>query len=97
MDLAKGVISMSLSSFKNNGVFSDLYNRAKDFTDQIRDYKAQTELTRQEMATKSNEVNAEKRRVEEKQIRALRGNYRGQSLLGAQSSNQNGMSDKLGG
>lgn len=88
---------MSLSSFKNNGVFSDLYNRAKDFTDQIRDYKAQTELTRQEMATKSNEVNAEKRRVEEKQIRALRGNYRGQSLLGAQSSNQNGMSDKLGG
>jgi len=72
-------------------------NQAKDVSDQVNAYKAQTELTRNELAAKANEVDAAKRQVEEKQIRALRGNYRGQSLLGDQSNNQNGMSDKLGG
>lgn len=65
---------------------------------QIKAYKDQTELTRQELNRKSSEVAAEKRRVEEKQIRSLRRNYRaaGQGFLGTQASSQDDMNTKLG-
>ena len=72
-------------------------NQAREIADQIQAYKNQTELSRQELATKKNEEIAEKRRIEEKQIRSLRRNYRAQSLLGTQDTNQPDMSSKLGG
>src|ERR1700691_1323085 len=53
---------------------------------QIQAYREQTELTRQELARTRNETSAQKRRVEEKQIRALRRNYRSQRLLGSSTS-----------
>ena len=44
--------------------------------DQVKAYKEQTEITRNEIARKKGEEVAEKRRIEEKQIRSLRRNYR---------------------
>ena len=67
---------------------------------QVQSYKDQTELTRQEIATKKGEEAVEKRRVEEKQIRSLRRNYSARGFLGsgqAPDNSQPGMSDKLGG
>jgi hypothetical protein len=66
---------------------------------QIKAYQDQTALTREELARKQGEEKVEKRRVEEKQIRALRGSYRGAGggLLGSQQSTQPDMSLKLGG
>lgn len=65
--------------------------------DQVNAYKQQTEITRQELAAKAGEVASEKRRVGEKQVRALRNRYRASSFLGAQDSSQPDMNSKLGG
>lgn len=65
--------------------------------EQVKAYKEQTELTRKELNDKRNEVAAEKRRVEEKQIRALRRNRGMQGFLGTGQTDQAGMSEKLGG
>lgn len=65
--------------------------------DQIKAYREQTEITKKELAAKKDEQAAEKRRIEEKQIRALRRNYRAQGFLGTQPSGQPDMSSKLGG
>ncbi len=66
--------------------------------DQIKSYKEQTELTRKELTNKANEQAVQKRRIEEKQVRALRRNYRaGVALLGTQQTGQPDMSSKLGG
>jgi len=64
---------------------------------QMKAYKEQSEITRDELNAKRNEVASEKRRVEEKQIRNLRRNYRAPSFLGGQDSAQPGMTDNLGG
>lgn len=65
--------------------------------DQIKAYKDQTELTRKELASKKDQAISEKRRVEEKQIRALRRNYRSQGFLGGEASTQTDMNNQLGG
>ena len=65
--------------------------------EQIQAYKDQTEITRQQVDKLKNEENNEKRRVEEKQIRSLRRNYRVQSFLGNQDSGEPDMTSKLGG
>lgn len=65
--------------------------------EQIRAYREQTELTRQELNRKKDETNAQKRRVEEKQIRSLRRNYRTQGLLNTVQNKENEMATKLGG
>lgn len=67
---------------------------------QLNAYKEQTELTRAEIARKRKEEMAEKRRVNEKQIRMIRrGHSRSPGLLGSSDtqSTQAGMSEKLGG
>lgn len=66
---------------------------------QIKAYQDQTALARQQLDEARNATEAEKRRVNEKQIRTLRRNYRatGAGLLGVgQSANQD-MDTKLGG
>jgi len=69
----------------------------KMMNDQIKAYREQTEITRNEIARKKGEEIAQKRRVEEKQIRSLRHNYRAPGgMLGGGQSNQPDMSDKLG-
>jgi len=65
--------------------------------DQIKAYRNQTEITRAETAAKKNEQVAEKRRVEEKQIRSLRRSYRPQGFLGGATTDQADMNPKLGG
>lgn len=72
-------------------------NQNRMVNDQIKAYRDQTNLAKTELASKRNEEVAEKRRVDEKQIRALRRNYRATSFLGTQDSGQPDMSSKLGG
>lgn len=67
--------------------------------DQIKAYQDQTALARQQLDEARAATAAEKRRVEEKQIRALRRNYRSASvgLLGVGSPASQDMTSKLGG
>jgi len=65
--------------------------------DQIKAYRDQTELSRQELNKAKDAQSTEQRRIQEKQIRALRRNYRPAGILTAASSSQNDMSTKLGG
>lgn len=78
------------------GILSKDDSYQKQMNDQVKAYKEQTELTRQELARKKDEEAVEKRRVDEKQIRALRRNYRPGSMLGSQASSQPDMNAKLG-
>jgi hypothetical protein len=75
----------------------DRARRRRAVNEQIKSYREQTEITRKELAAKKDEQAAEKRRIEEKQIRALRRNYTAQGFLGTQPSGQADMSSKLGG
>jgi len=65
--------------------------------DQMQAYKDQTELARQEIERVRGEKNAEKRRIEEKQIRTLRRNYRPAGFLNNDQGPATGVTDKLGG
>jgi hypothetical protein len=68
-------------------------------TDQVNSYKEMTEISKKQIAEKKDEQSAEKRKINEKQIRSLRRNYRPQGIMNA-GSNPNtigGESDKLGG
>jgi hypothetical protein len=65
--------------------------------DQIKAYKDQTELSRAELNKTRNEQAIEKRRIQEKQIRSLRRNYRSTGILGTVQTTPPDMSDKLGG
>lgn len=67
--------------------------------DQIKAYKAQTELSRQQLDQARTATENEKRRVEQKQIRALRRNYRaaGAGMLGVGAPANNDMNTQLGG
>jgi len=69
----------------------------KAINEQIKAYKDQTELTRQEVNNKRDQVASEKRRVEEKQVRSLRRNNRAPGFLGGGESSQPDMTSKLGG
>lgn len=66
---------------------------------QIKAYQDQTNLARQQLDEARAATQAEKRRVEEKQIRALRRNYRSQGagMLGVGSSATDDMNSRLGG
>lgn len=61
--------------------------------DQIRDYKELTAITKAETDRKRGEQAMEKRRIEEKQIRSLRRNFRPAGFL----DNAAGVNEKLGG
>jgi|SRR5579872_444890 len=63
---------------------------------QIKAYQDQTELAKQQLDEARTQEDAEKRKVNEKQIRSLRSTYRGQnaSLLGV---GDNDMTTNLGG
>jgi hypothetical protein len=66
---------------------------------QIKAYQDQTALAKQQLDEARAQTAAEKRRVEEKQIRALRRNYRAQGagMLGVGSPANQDMNSKLGG
>ena len=62
---------------------------------QIKDYQAQTELSKNELARAKDEQVAEKRRIQEKQIRSLRRTSSSKGFLGSMSDEQ--APSKLGG
>jgi hypothetical protein len=96
MSFIGGIWSGIKDTFKHlTGQPTDAERRAMN--QQMKDYKNQTELTRQELARVKDQQIAEKRRIEEKQIRALRRNYSSQGFLGGSQSSQSDMSPKLGG
>ena len=74
--------------------------QAQQIQDQIDAYKNQTEITQKEIADKQQQEAVEKRRINEKQIRSLRGNYRAAGFLnnGADTSQNlnNTLPNKLG-
>lgn len=70
-------------------------DQAKLVADQARAYKDQTEILRQETDRARNEQVAEKRRIQEKQIRSLRRN-RGGGMLGSGEPATGDMSSTLG-
>lgn len=67
---------------------------------QVQAYKDQSEILKSETDRKRGELQAEKRRVEEKQIRALRGSRRSAGFLGGASlgsgTSDQGTTNKLG-
>ena len=80
-------------------------NQQYEMNDQIRAYKEQTDLSMKALEEKKNEADVEKRKINEKQIRALRSNFRAPSgFLNNQmpkttndTSAALGQSSKLGG
>ncbi len=75
----------------------DLKNQNKMVNDQIKAYKEQTALTRQQLDQTRAAQEVEKRRIQEKQIRSLRSNYRpAGGLLGVGNPATNDMTNQLG-
>ena len=72
-------------------------NAQKMINDQVKAYKEQSEITKNELSRVKNEEATEKRRINEKQIRALRRNYRSAGLLGQGQPGATDMNSKLGG
>jgi len=98
-----GLLQKFLDPF---GVTSDIYHAvtgtstaqekrkmATDANNQIGLYKNQSELATNELNRARDEKDAQKRRINEKQIRSLRRNFRPAGFL----DNAVGTSDKLGG
>lgn len=75
----------------------DKRNARYAMQDQINLYRKQTELSESEIARKRSEEIVEKRRIEEKQIRALRRNFSPGGFLDSGSVGSGApISDKLG-
>lgn len=77
----------------------EVSKQKKEMNQQIKAYKEQTEIAKAEQNRLKDEEVAEKRRVQEKQIRALRRSNRSQNVgfLGTSQEYQQGQSSKLGG
>jgi hypothetical protein len=73
-------------------------NQQSLINEQIKAYKDQTELAAKELATLKDQKDMEKRKINEKQIRSLRGSYRapGGFLNNQSLGNTNGLTNKLG-
>ena len=80
-----------------------LYDRERDLdqrrlvNSQIKAYQDQTNLAKQQLDESRKSTEAQSRRVQEKQIRSLRRNYRAQGLLGVGNPATQDMSNQLGG
>lgn len=72
---------------------------SSDVNEQMDAYNRQSEITQQEIANTRAQEDYQKRRIEEKQIRALRAGHRGLgiSVGGSVNSDLGGGADKLGG
>ena len=66
-------------------------------TDQVGAYKEQSNLAREQLDKVRGEEQVQKRRIEEKQIRALRRNYSTRGILGGGGPTEPDMTQKLGG
>lgn len=92
--LATGIVGAASSFLNNNDSVKD-QNRAVN--EQIKAYKDQTALTKQQLDQTRSEQDVERRRIQEKQIRSLRSNYRpAGGLLGIGNPPTNDTSNQLG-
>ena len=64
--------------------------------EQMKAYRDQTEITRAEINRVQGEQKVEKRRIEEKQIRSLRNNYRSSGLMSYAQNQPGAVDTKLG-
>ncbi len=93
-----GVGTSLLSNFLPKNENNNNNDQNKMINDQIQAYKDQTALTRQQLDQTRAEQGVEKRRIEQKQIRALRGTYRSAGLgAGMLGTGTSATSDQLGG
>lgn len=96
-----GGVATGIASKLFGGGDSGNDDQRKLINDQIKAYQEQTALTRQQLDATRAQQDIEKRRVEQKQIRALRSNYRsaglGAGLLGGSTTATPDMDSKLGG
>ena len=85
------------------GLYNGKQNREKEreqrdlVNTQIKAYQDQTNLTKQQLDESRKSTESQSRRVQEKQIRSLRRNYRAQGLLGVGNPATQDMSNQLGG
>lgn len=97
--IAGGLASGLVSHFMPKEKQPDNSVQNKMISDQIQAYRDQTALTKQALDQTRASQDVEKRRIEQKQIRSLRGNYRaagiGANMMGAPSTPD--MNTKLGG
>ena len=104
--IEKGVKSVTKNFLDPGGLVSDAWHgltgspTAKQMraqmnlaNEQMNLYREQTRIAQEELDRKRDEMAAEKRRVEEKQVRSLRRNFRPAGFL----DNQDDLSNKLGG
>lgn len=95
--LVKGITFGAAGAFLGNQNDKAQGDQRKLINEQVKAYQQQTALTRQELESKRNEGLAEKRRIEEKQIRSLRRNYRSTGgILGTGAPASPDMSSQLG-
>jgi predicted DNA binding CopG/RHH family protein len=101
-DVIKGIVKAPFDIVK--GIVGGGNNKADKenqrlLNQQIKDYKEQTRITNAELARVKDEKMAEKRRINEKQIRSLRGKGSSRGFLGSSNPEGNvpGMTSQLGG
>jgi hypothetical protein len=89
---------MALLNEGENDQPTRFFGSLKSMPGQIKSWMEKSELTRKELERTRAEQDYQKRRIQEKQIRMLRRNYRPPGLLGTGDQPvQQGMSEKLGG
>jgi hypothetical protein len=91
----------NIEKFASGGLYDPEKNRQqqRDINAQVKAYQDQTELAKQQLDTAREASTAEKRRIEEKQIRSLRRSSSAQStgMLGVGQPATEDMTAKLGG
>ncbi len=70
-------------------------NSARMISDQLDAYKKQTAIAESEVATKKEQMNAEKRRLSEKMVRGMRNHFSSDSFGGG-SADAGGLPETLG-
>ena len=76
---------------------SDRRKQQEMMNQQIKDYQEQSKLAKDELSRAKDQQVAEKRRIQEKQIRSLRGRSSSRGFLGSSSGMESGLTSKLGG
>ncbi len=102
-DVAKGIITSPFDIAKKEVDYltgkGDTKKQQELMNEQIKAYKEQTELSKAELSRAKDEQIAEKRRIQEKQIRSLRRSSSSRGFLGTSNldATNPAMSNTLGG
>lgn len=102
MSIWDGIKNIVMSPYNvGKGIYNSItgHEQQKLMNQQMKDYKEQSEITKKELNAAKDSQIAEKRRIQEKQIRSLRGRGSSRGFLGSSdpSAGNEGMSSQLGG